>query len=111
MGFGHAKPDVYRTSIAYVGWAYRVCETLKDHPNAKDPLLRVRKRSLAGPHRCGADETRENEATPCVRTNHKTQSESIPIPIPTPTPMGTRSRRIVNNWLQAAAKPRGDARF
>jgi hypothetical protein len=23
MGFGHEKPDVYRTSIEYVGWAYR----------------------------------------------------------------------------------------
>jgi hypothetical protein len=32
--------------------------------------------------------------------------ESIPIPIPTPTPMGTRSRRITNNWRQATAKPR-----
>jgi hypothetical protein len=42
--------------------------------------------------------------TPCVRTNHNSQSESIPIPIPTPTPMGTRSRRILNNWLQATAK-------
>ena len=38
--------------------------------------------------------------------NEATQSESIPIPIPTPTPMGTRSRRIANNWLQASAKPR-----
>jgi hypothetical protein len=47
----------------------------------------------------------EKLATPCVRTNHDLQSESIPIPIPTPTPMGTRSRRIANNWLQAAAKP------
>jgi hypothetical protein len=47
----------------------------------------------------------EKLATPCVRTNHNSQSESIPIPIPTPTPMGTRSRRIANNWLQAAAKP------
>jgi hypothetical protein len=49
----------------------------------------------------------EKLATPCVRTNHNSQSESIPIPIPipTPTPMGTRSRRIANYWLQAAAKP------
>jgi hypothetical protein len=29
MGLGHEKPDVYRTSIAYVGWAYRFCEMLK----------------------------------------------------------------------------------
>jgi hypothetical protein len=41
-----------------------------------------------------------------MRTNHKPQSESIPIPIPTPTPMGTGSRQIVNNYLEAAAKPR-----
>jgi hypothetical protein len=49
-----------------------------------------------------------------MRTNHNPQSESIPIPIdpttrpptPTPTPMGTGSRQIVNNYLQAAAKPR-----
>jgi hypothetical protein len=47
----------------------------------------------------------EKLATPCVRTNHNSQSESIPIPIPIPTPMGTRSRRIANYWLQAAAKP------
>jgi hypothetical protein len=46
-----------------------------------------------------------DEATPCVRTIHNIPSESIPIPIPTPTPMGTRSRRIANNWLQAADKP------
>jgi hypothetical protein len=51
----------------------------------------------------------EKLATPCVRTNHNSQSESIPIPIPTPTPMGTRSRRIANYWLQAAAKPNGAA--
>jgi four helix bundle protein len=41
MGFGHEKLDVYRTSIAYVGWAYRFCETLKGHRNAKDQLLRA----------------------------------------------------------------------
>jgi hypothetical protein len=41
-----------------------------------------------------------------MKTNHNTQSESIPIPIPTPTPMGTGSRRIANNRLQAAAKLR-----
>ena len=41
MGFGHEKLDVYRTSIEYVGWAYRFCETLKGHRNAKDQLLRA----------------------------------------------------------------------
>jgi hypothetical protein len=41
MGFGHEKLDVYRTSIAYVGWGNRFCGTLKDHRNAKVPLLRA----------------------------------------------------------------------
>jgi four helix bundle protein len=41
MGFGHEKLDVYRTSIEYVGWAYRYCEELKGHRNAKDQLLRA----------------------------------------------------------------------
>jgi len=41
MGCGNEKPDVYRTSIEYVGWAYRFCETLKGQRNAKDPLLRA----------------------------------------------------------------------
>ena len=41
MGFGHEKPDVYRTSIEYVGWDCRFCETLKGHRNAKDPLVRA----------------------------------------------------------------------
>jgi hypothetical protein len=39
MGFGHEKSDVYRTSIEYVGWACRFCETLMGHRNAKDYLL------------------------------------------------------------------------
>jgi hypothetical protein len=59
MGFGHENLDVYRTSVEYVGWAYR----------------------------CDADETRVTRLHPCVRTSRNTQSESIPIPIPTPTPL------------------------
>jgi hypothetical protein len=39
MGFGHEKPDVNRTPIEYVGWAYRFCETLNAPRNAKDYLL------------------------------------------------------------------------
>ncbi|HPW76075.1 MAG TPA: four helix bundle protein [Kiritimatiellia bacterium] len=41
MGFGHEKLDVYRAAIEYVGWAYRFCENLKGHRNAKDQLLRA----------------------------------------------------------------------
>jgi len=41
MAFGHEKLDVYRAAIAYVGWAYRYCEKLKGHRNAKDQLLRA----------------------------------------------------------------------
>ena len=41
MGFGHEKLDVYRAAIEYVGWAYRYCEMLKGHRNAKDQLLRA----------------------------------------------------------------------
>ena len=41
MGFGHEKLDVYRAAIEYVGWAYRFCEGLKGHRNAKDQLLRA----------------------------------------------------------------------
>jgi four helix bundle protein len=41
MSFGHEKLDVYRASIEYVGWAYRLCERLKGHRNAKDQLLRA----------------------------------------------------------------------
>jgi len=41
MSFGHEKLDVYRASIEYVGWAYRFCEALKGHRNAKDQLLRA----------------------------------------------------------------------
>lgn len=41
MGFGHEKLDVYRAAIEYVGWAYRYCEELKGHRNAKDQILRA----------------------------------------------------------------------
>jgi four helix bundle protein len=41
MTFGHERLDVYRTAIEYVGWAYRLCELLKAHRNAKDQLLRA----------------------------------------------------------------------
>jgi four helix bundle protein len=41
MAFGHEKLDVYRAAIKYVGWAYRYCEALKGHRNAKDQLLRA----------------------------------------------------------------------
>ena len=41
MGFGHEKLDVYQAAIEYVGWAYRYCEMLKGHRNAKDQLLRA----------------------------------------------------------------------
>ena len=41
MGFGHEKLDVYRTAIEFVGWAYRFCEGLKGHRNAKDQILRA----------------------------------------------------------------------
>ena len=36
MAFGHEKLDVYRAAIEYVGWAYRFCEALAGHRNAKD---------------------------------------------------------------------------
>ncbi len=39
--FGHEQLDVYRVSIEYVGWAYRLCENLKGHSNAKNQLLRA----------------------------------------------------------------------
>ena len=41
MAFGHEKLDVYRAAIEYVGWAYRYCEALAGHRNAKDQLLRA----------------------------------------------------------------------
>jgi len=41
MSFGHERLDVYRAAIAYVGWAYRFCEGLKGHRNAKEQLLRA----------------------------------------------------------------------
>jgi len=41
MAFGHEQLDVYRAAIEYVGWAYRLCEQLSGHRNAKDQLLRA----------------------------------------------------------------------
>jgi four helix bundle protein len=41
MPFGHEQLDVYRAAIEYVGWAYRLCNGLKGHRNAKDQLLRA----------------------------------------------------------------------
>ena len=41
MAFGHEKLDVYRAAIASVGWAFRYCEKLKGHRNARDQLLRA----------------------------------------------------------------------
>jgi hypothetical protein len=41
MAFGHEKLDVYRAAIDYVGWAFRFCEGLRGHRNAKDQLLRA----------------------------------------------------------------------
>jgi len=41
MAFGHEQLDVYRAVIEYVGWAYRLCNGLKGHRNAKDQLLRA----------------------------------------------------------------------
>ena len=42
MSFGHEQLDVYRLSIDYVGWVYRLCQSLKgQHPNAKDQILRA----------------------------------------------------------------------
>ena len=41
MSFGHEKLDVYRAAIEYAGWAYRLCERLKAHRNAKEQLLRA----------------------------------------------------------------------
>ncbi len=41
MSFGHERLDVYRAAIEYVGWAYRLCEGIKGHRNAKEQLLRA----------------------------------------------------------------------
>ncbi len=41
MAFGHEKLDVYRAAIEYMTWAYRFCEALTGHLNAKDQLLRA----------------------------------------------------------------------
>jgi hypothetical protein len=39
MAVGHEKLDVYRAAIESVDCAYRYCETLKGHRNAKDQRL------------------------------------------------------------------------
>jgi hypothetical protein len=49
MAFGHERLDAYRAAIAYVGWAYRFCEALTGHRNAKDQLLRASQASQAIP--------------------------------------------------------------
>ena len=41
MSFGHERLDVYRAAIAYLGWAYRLCEGIKGRRNAKEQLLRA----------------------------------------------------------------------
>jgi four helix bundle protein len=41
MALGHEKLEVDRAAIESVGWAYRYCETLKGHRNAKDQRLRA----------------------------------------------------------------------
>jgi len=41
MAFEHEQLNVYRVAIEYVGWAYRLCEHLRGHGNAKDHLLRA----------------------------------------------------------------------
>jgi hypothetical protein len=43
MTFGHEQLDVYRAAVEYVGWAFRLCEQLKAHRNAKEQLLRASK--------------------------------------------------------------------
>ena len=41
MSFGHEKLDIYRTAIEYAAWAYRLCEQLAGHRNARDQLIRA----------------------------------------------------------------------
>ena len=41
MAFSHEKLDVDRAAIASIGWAYRYCEELKGHRNAKDQRPRA----------------------------------------------------------------------
>jgi four helix bundle protein len=41
MSFGYERLDVHRAAIEYVGWAYRLCEGMKGHRNAKEQLLRA----------------------------------------------------------------------
>ncbi len=40
--FGHEKLDVYRVSLTYVGYVYRLADQLKgNHRHARDQLLRA----------------------------------------------------------------------
>lgn len=41
MNFGHERLDVYRAAIDYVGWAYRFCQSLRGHSNAREQLMRA----------------------------------------------------------------------
>lgn len=41
MPLGHEKLDVYRAAILYVGWAWRLCDGLNGHRNARDQLIRA----------------------------------------------------------------------
>jgi len=41
MTFGHEQLDVYRAAIEYVAWAFRLCQHIKTHRNARDQLLRA----------------------------------------------------------------------
>ncbi len=42
MTLGHEKLDVYRLSIEYVSWVYRISDTLNGiHRHARDQLLRA----------------------------------------------------------------------
>ena len=41
MSFGHEKLDVYRTALEYAAWAFRLCDGLSGHRNAKEQLLRA----------------------------------------------------------------------
>ncbi len=41
MSFGHEKLDVYRLSLDYAAWAFKFCETLNGHRNARDQIIRA----------------------------------------------------------------------
>jgi four helix bundle protein len=42
VAFGHEKLDVYRTSLDYVRWSFRICQRLKgNHRHAREQLLRA----------------------------------------------------------------------